>query len=148
MTYTDERAPAAKTWKRPVRTGDMVVNDLFAQAAEAEAEKVAAMATAELHASDRWNSAAYEAVVLVSGLLPTFTSRDAWEALAKGGHDPIESERHPTAMGAVMLRAARAGLIVKTGRYVETGFAASHNRPMAEWRATTTDEYRHRQEMP
>ena len=145
MTYTDERGPAAKTWKRPVRTGDMVVNDLFAQAAEAEREKQDAMATAELHASDRWNAAAMRAVVLVSALLPSFTASDVWAALREGGHDIIESERNPTAMGAVMLRAARQGLIIATGAYTPTGH---HKRPQMCWRKTSVAEFRTHQETP
>lgn len=142
MTYTDPGdGPRNATWRRTTPTVTPGI-DLFLSAAKAETEKRDAMAQAELHASQRWLDAAYEAVILVSGLLPEFTSTDVIAALTKGGKDVIESERNLTAMGSVMLRAARNGLIVKTGAYIPTGH---HKRPQACWRKTTVDEFRQRQ---
>jgi hypothetical protein len=112
---------------------------MFAQADEQERLKREGMATAELHASERWAQAAYDAVVFVSGLMPDFTAADVWATLKGGERDPIESERNPTAMGAVMARAARDRLITPTGEYRPTGH---HKRPQMVWRKTSTEEYR------
>lgn len=113
--------------------------DMFAQADEQERLKREGMATAALHATERWTQAAYDAVVFVSGLMPDFTAADVWSALKGGERDPIEGERNPVAMGSVMARVARDRLITQTGEYRPTGH---HNRPQAVWRKTTTSEYR------
>jgi hypothetical protein len=113
--------------------------DMFAQADADARGKREGMAQAALHASQRWEQAAYDAVVFVSGVLPDFTAADVWAALRGGERDPIEGERNPVAMGAVMARVARDRLITQTGEYRPTGH---HKRPQAVWRKTTTQEYR------
>lgn len=113
--------------------------DMFAEAEEQERLKREGMAQAELHATQRWTQKAYDAVVFVSGLMPDFTASDVWRALKDGGHDIVETERNPTAMGAVMARVARDRLITPTGEYRPTGH---HNRPQMVWRKATTQEYR------
>jgi len=116
--------------------------DMFAQAEEGERLKREGMATAELHATQRWTQAAYDAVVFVSGLMPEFTSDDVWAALVQGGHDPLETERNGKALGAVMLRAAREKLITKTGAVRNSTRPSLHASPRTVWRKTTTAEYR------
>lgn len=113
--------------------------DMFAQADADERGKREGMAQAEEHATARWTQKAYDAVVFVSGLMPDFTAADVWRALKDGGHDIVETERNPTAMGAVMARVARDRLITPTGEYRPTGH---HKRPQMCWRKTTTAEYR------
>lgn len=113
--------------------------DMFAQADADERGKREGMAQAELHATERWTQKAYDAVVFVSGLMPDFTAADVWRALKDGGHDIVETERNPTAMGAVIARVARDRLITPTGEYRPTGH---HKRPQMCWRKTTVSEFR------
>ena len=139
--WTDPQEQDRGARKRPpVPSSDLP--DLFVQLAEGERLKAEGIAQADLHAAERWRQAAFEAVVLVSGLLPEFTTEDVWAALEQAGRDPLETERNPSAMGAVMLRAARAGLITKTGTYATSTRPSRHVAEMRVWRKTTTEEYR------
>jgi hypothetical protein len=54
-----------------------------------------------------------------------FTTDDLW--------DVVDAPREPRAMGAVITRLARAGVIRKTGRYVQSSRRANHARPLCEW---------------
>lgn len=102
------------------------------------------MAKTDGKASARWKELAHEAVVLVSGILPDFTTDDVWAALEKSGRDVIEEERNPSAMGPVMRRAAFAGIIIKTGATRPSTRATRHVAELRVWRKTTPEEYRNR----
>lgn len=115
--------------------------DLFsvpAPAAPGVPEKLAGMATADAHATDRWSQLALDCVRLCADALPDFTSDDVWKSLVASGQDVIETERNPKALGAVMLRAARAGLIVKTGTVRNSTHVANHARPVQVWQKAPT----------
>lgn len=75
-----------------------------------------------------WKDLAYEAVEATARRLPEFISDDVWEY---GG---LESTREDRALGPVFLRAARAGLIVKTDRVRPS--VRSHLSGKPVWRST------------
>ena len=115
--------------------------DLFsvpAPAAPGIPEKLAGMATADLHATERWTQLALDCVRICADTLPDFTSDDVWKSLVASGQDAIETERNPKALGAVMLRAARAGLIVKTGTVRNSDRPQLHASPRQVWRKAPT----------
>lgn len=68
-----------------------------------------------------------------------FTTDHVWESLYKAGYSTPE----PRAMGAVMLAAARADLIVKSRLTTPTNRTAANRRPVAIWLSKT---FTHQQE--
>jgi hypothetical protein len=56
----------------------------------------------------------------------------AWWVARQAGELP----RHHNAWGALFLRAAREGLIFKTGRYVNARSPRTHAHPVSVWRTT------------
>lgn len=62
-----------------------------------------------------------------------FTTDAIWEVLDAAGVKPPE----PRALGAVMQKLAREGLIRKTGEYVDSCRAACHGRPVPIWTLDT-----------
>jgi len=101
------------------------------------------MMTAELHASTRWIDQAFQAVLFCAFRLsqPDFTSDDVWAVLERSGRDEIETERNPSALGAVMVRAKRCGFIVKTGEVRASARPSQHNQEIRVWRRASQSEW-------
>ncbi len=110
--------------------------DAFSALTQARKAKVCGIQRAEDHAAKRWRENAWKALRLCADIMPTFTSESVWEALQKAGADPLESDRNPSALGPIFLRAARADLIRKTGRTVPSTREVCH-RDLTEWELTT-----------
>lgn len=87
----------------------------------------------DANASARWKENALRAVRACCNSLNEFTTDDVWAALQLAGADPLVSERHPTAMGGVMLRAAKLGWIAKTGRVRWSTQTTNHQRDVTIW---------------
>lgn len=65
--------------------------------------------------------------------LPTgdeFTTDTIWQACHDEG---IGAPREPRALGALMVEAARSGLVAATDRYVSSQRVACHARPIRVW---------------
>jgi len=84
------------------------------------------MARAEAHAPDGWNDAAFEFVRAYLETHDDLFVDDLWEA---GLAEPPS----PRALGPVLQRAARAGLMARTGEYRPS--ARSHLSPKPVWRS-------------
>ena len=84
------------------------------------------MQQVEQNANAEWLKAAWKTVLRLAHTGEAFTS-DKVFLLTRG------STHEPRAMGAVMRKASRSGIIKPTGRWVDTGRKVSHNRPMREW---------------
>lgn len=97
--------------------------------------KARAIQTAEDHAAKRWRENAWKALRLCADIMATFCSEDVWDAMQKAGADPLESDRNPSALGPIFLRAARADLIRKTGRTRPSTRDVCH-RDLTEWEST------------
>lgn len=69
---------------------------------------------------------AYVVVRTLASTGKPFTPDDVWEM-------GLERPREPRALGPVMMRAARAGLIYPTGRWVKSENPAQHATPIREW---------------
>ena len=85
------------------------------------------------HADEAWKHAAYRIVTELSHSHKAFTSDEVWQRLTKAGYSTPE----PRAMGAVMLAAARSGLIIKSRSYTPTNRTAANRRPVAIWLSKT-----------
>lgn len=93
----------------------------------AQAARDISLERAERGATEAWKREAYD---LVKGRYypgGEFTSDDIWAA---GLQKPAE----PRALGTVLMKLAREGLITKTGRYVQTAQVSRHAAPIAVWR--------------
>ncbi len=91
------------------------------------------------NADEAWKDAAYRIVSELARSHKAFTSDEVWQQLSKAGYSTPE----PRAMGAVMLAAAKAGLIVKSRSYIPTNRTAANRRPVAIWLSKT---FTHQQE--
>lgn len=78
-----------------------------------------------------WAELARQAVETLAARPEPFTSEDVIDRV--GLPRPNAGANRNNAVGAVMSAAARAGVIRKTGRYVETRRPSSHARIVAVW---------------
>jgi hypothetical protein len=81
------------------------------------------------NASSEWMALALEALDHVRRMNPVFTSHTVWDRLDAL---KVPAPHEESAMGAVFRRAAKAGKIAKTGRYVASTRPQCH-REIAQW---------------
>ena len=77
-----------------------------------------------------WIERAWTLVELLAQTGREFTPDDVWAA-------GLDRPQEPRALGPVMMRAAKAGLIVPTGRWVQSRQASQHATPVREWKGAT-----------
>tara|TARA_R110000824_G_scaffold93279_2_gene225722 strand:+ start:492 stop:899 length:408 start_codon:yes stop_codon:yes gene_type:complete len=123
--YDDPGDQNVHTPKPIARCQDTI--DMFGDA-QSKAAKVEAVNRVERNADEEWMEVAFKVVVALSRARAEFTTDSVWRRLDSAPHEP-------RAMGAVMRRAARAGLCVKTDRVVESKKISNHRRPIAIWRS-------------
>lgn len=80
----------------------------------------------EENADAEWLEAAYEAVLKVAKRCDMFTSDDVWAEVDLPA-------REPRAMGAVMMKAYRNGVIQPTTYWQESRRRSAHARPLRVW---------------
>jgi hypothetical protein len=100
-----------------------------AEAARAESARAEAIAQAEANASRPWRDAAYLALLWCARHRATFTSDDVIERLERTGA-PVT--HNLSALGPLFQRAARAGVIHKTGHSVLSRNPRRH-RDLTVW---------------
>ena len=87
------------------------------------------MARVDAHADAAWKVAAAAALVMAAWTKPELTTDDVWALMSNN----VYTHDH-RAMGPVMMRGARAGLIEKSKKpAVETARPAAHRRPLQVW---------------
>ena len=95
--------------------------------------KAKGIADAEQGAGSDWMNAAMKALYVVANMEGvTFTTDQIWEALEAHFPDAVVTE--PRAMGAVMTKARKQGLITATGIYIKSTRPKCHARPVMVWR--------------
>lgn len=114
MTLVEERQSMFPEWNE-------------AQIARARQAKADAIAQVEAHANPDWSQRAYRAVCQVAANRQQLTP-DAVIGLLK--HQGDWPPREPRALGPVMLRAVKAGVIRKTDRMVNSALPERHCRPV------------------
>lgn len=80
----------------------------------------------------RWQAAARFAIEALAKMRREMTSDDVWEFLA---HHGLPMPDEPRVLGAVMKRAAAAGIIEATDRVVNSRREAAHAGPKRIWRS-------------
>ena len=98
----------------------------------AEAAQRRAVDRAETRARIRFMDVAIDGGIWLANQGEPFTSGDLRDAIARN-YPGVEAP-DDRALGAVMRKLAKARVIEPTGRYVPSGRASNHNRPMREWR--------------
>ena len=89
-----------------------------------------AIAQVESHADPQWIAKANEALDIVIKNNQEFTSDQVWKLLDSW---QVPRPHSPSAMGAIMRRAALAKRIKKTGRFIPSAQATNHQRDVAVW---------------
>lgn len=91
-----------------------------------EAARDEAMGRAEAGAGEAWTQEALEAVKAIARSKPELTSDDIW---LSGLSEPAE----PRALGPVLAKLKREGVIKKSGRFVQTSRVSRHATDIAVW---------------
>lgn len=94
------------------------------------AVKDEAIDRADNHADESWKHAALASVRWCAHMHPDFTTDEVWHRLEK--HYGLEATHEPSAIGPVFLRAARAGVIRKTGE-LRPSTNKSRHRDLTVW---------------
>ena len=97
--------------------------------------KEEAIARVEANANEEWKQAAYLAMYFVARQQEYLTSDDVWSGLVDGS----ASTHEPRAMGAILKRAAKEGIIVATDDWRVSSRPECHGRPVRVWRSLTLD---------
>lgn len=96
-----------------------------------EAALDSALATVEDAACDVWKESAWMVLVNLAMRGNEFTTDAVWLMLSEWRIPP---PREPRAMGAMVRRAVRVGLIEGTGRMVKSERVGCHRRPVVVYR--------------
>ena len=102
-------------------------------AAAGEARKEEAVTRVEANASRAWLDAAWEAVCIVAAVPGEMTSDDIWHVLFNWGSP---APHDPRAMGPVMRRAVREGLLRPTSTFRPSDLPQNHRRPVRVYEVT------------
>lgn len=97
----------------------------------ARAARDAALDRVEANADGRWLARVEQVIRTLAAAGVPFVADDIWEWMPQG-----RGEVDPRAVGPVMMRLAREGVIVKTGQMQPS--ARRHATPMTEWVGATT----------
>jgi hypothetical protein len=108
----------------------MMEPDLLALIEQARDE---AIDRVDRNADRDWMEVAYETGVRLARSRESFTSAEIFDAM------PSAATTHePRAMGAVMRKLKRDGVVVATDRFVTSSSLLAHGRPSRVWRSTIT----------
>lgn len=89
-----------------------------------------AIGQVEANADDQWRQAAMQALLIVAQDNAEFTADEVWVELEKR---PELTTHEPAALGPVFLRAARAGVIVNSGRRRKRSVFQQRHRELTVW---------------
>lgn len=105
--------------------------DLNVSAATAARDR--AVRRAEENADPRFTECAWRAIQRVAGRCQFFIVDDVWREMQVDGLIPGTPDKR--AMGAVMMRAVRAGYIKRTAEYQPSAQPQCHSNPRRVWRS-------------
>ena len=88
-----------------------------------------AIKQAEDNAKANWLASAFSAVRQCAALKDRFTTDDVWSLVGQDG------THEPRAMGAVMMKAARAGIARPTNTTRQSRRPVCHRRPVTIWQS-------------
>lgn len=94
---------------------------------EAKKARDAALAQVEANADDDWKKRAFAALIVIAKRQETLIANDLWEV--------VERPREPRALGPVMMRGHKYGIVEPTSTYRPVPSAKSHAAPVRIWRS-------------
>ncbi len=103
----------------------------------AEQSRADALQSVDDHADPDWRDVAYDCVVAVAQRFAMFTTDQVLDELAK---HPSVTTHEGRALGPVMMRAAKAGVIVATDRFVTSEAVSRHKAPKRVWASIIIDQ--------
>lgn len=121
-------SPIDKGWdelKQPSLFGAVQVADPI----EGERRKRIAIEDVESAAHSKFLAVARAKIEELAATGREFTTDDVWLAIA-----PEDKPREMRALGAVIVKARRDGVIESTGRYAPSTIPECHRRPKLTWR--------------
>ena len=95
--------------------------------------KTQAIDAVEENANELWKLTALSIVEDLANSKQEFTTDDVWKKLDEL---PDVQTHEPRALGAVMRRAVRDGLIVSTSTHILSSRPSCHSRPIRVWKST------------
>lgn len=98
----------------------------------ADAARADALQRVDEHADPDWRELAYRCVLAVARRLEHFTTDEVIDELTQ---HPAITTHEPRALGPVMMRAARANVIVATDRFTKSNAVSRHRAPKQVWRS-------------
>jgi hypothetical protein len=104
-----------------------------ARAIASRAAADAAIAEADANANPDWRAAVAAVIVALAAERETFTTDDVWRFLDADHAEAITHE--PRALGALMLAAARDGVIATLDDWRPSDRIVNHGRPVRVWRS-------------
>lgn len=96
-------------------------------------ETIAALLQVEMNANPEWLVFALACVKQCAQVLPRFTSDDVVELMGSVPNAPTTHEAR--ALGAVMLKAASQGWILRTRDFEPSSRVSTHNSPRFFWKS-------------
>lgn len=116
---------------RPIQAGAMTQATIF-DALESARRRDAAIAQADAHAPEAWKERAFATVEAVAGKLPYFAADDIW-------NEGLEKPHEPRALGAVLIRAVKAGICEPTETWQHSRMPSQHRQPIRVYRSLLAD---------
>jgi len=100
---------------------------------EAVRRRDEAIARVDRNADDEWKRRALSVIEWLAHQTDEFTTDEVWDGLAGLAGFPGGATHEPRALGAMMKRAAKHGLIEATDRYRNSVRPECHARPVRIW---------------
>lgn len=86
----------------------------------------------DANANREWKEEVYAIIRDLAATMPVFNADHVWQVI--DATDGFPSQHEPSALGAVVRKAVRDGLIrIKSGAYVESQRPGAHAKPMRVW---------------
>lgn len=92
-----------------------------------------ALERVEANANEQWMHTAWQVLCRVARMDDEFTSDAVWDIL--NAEHPEVHTHEPRAMGALMKRGQRAGLMEPTDKFVRTPRPQAHKAPVMVWKS-------------
>lgn len=83
-----------------------------------------------------WSELAYRTVELLTQRQATLTTDDVWMRI-----EHLPKPNDPRALGPVMLRAQRNGLLTRSGAFRVSQHKANHKRPVSVWLSVPAERH-------
>lgn len=120
------------------REPDDIVAEAYERVFDVEASEEArdeAIRRGDVAADPQWKERAYQALLACARANPTFIVDQVWEYLARE-----DVPKEPRAMGAILIRGAKEGVIARTREYRLSDRVSAHRNPRVVWQSSVAGQ--------